>query len=637
MRTRERSRAFTVLRRRSRRKNSEQNVPAGDYRDDKMKYTKSPKNTLLAMMLVAGCTATAQQKQNPVDDAALRRAASDGKEWVSYGRDYAETRFSPLKQIDTTNVQQLGLTKVWPTEALGALEATPLVHDGVLYGTLSYGVVFAFDLRTGERLWQYDPQVTYENQQKACCGVVNRGVALYQGRVYAAALDGRLTALDAKTGKVDWQVQTTPPDDWYTITGAPRVIKGKVIIGNGGAEYAVRGFVSAYDAATGKMAWRFYTVPGDPSKPFENPELAEAAKTWTGEWWKMGGGGTPWDAIAYDAEADLMYVGSGNGGPWDRNLRSPGGGDNLYLSCILAIHPDTGRLAWYYQTTPGDSWDYTATQQITLADIRIGGTVRKVLMQAPKNGFFYVLDRITGKLISAEPYGNITWAKGVDMKTGRPIENDGVRYPKGTAMAVSPGPGGVHNWDPMAWDQTTGLMYVPGQNSTSAYSERPDFEYRKGQWNSGVGLGRGNQPPPPAIGPALVQGQPGFLTAWDPVAQKERWRINYTTLYNGGVVATAGNLVFQGTADGKLVAYSADKGEKLWEMSLGVRNMASPIVYELDGKQYIAIMGGRAANMAAGLGAGAGAAGKNQNGPGPKLFIFGLNGKKSVEEALPKP
>jgi quinohemoprotein ethanol dehydrogenase len=593
----------------------------------------------------AAWTAVAQQKQAPkqapaakvIDGKVLREAASEAKEWVSYGRDQAETRFSPLKEIDTTNVSRLGLTRVWPTTALGALEATPLVHDGILYGTVSYGIIFAYDLRTGERIWQYDPEVSYENQQKACCGVVNRGVALYEGRVYVGALDGRLIAVDAKTGKLDWQVQTTPLDDNYTITGAPRVIKGKVIIGNGGAEYAVRGFVTAYDATTGKQAWRFYTVPGDPSKPFENPELAEAAKTWTGEWWKMGGGGTPWDAIAYDPEADLMYVGAGNGGPWDRNLRSPGGGDNLFLSSILAIHPDTGRLAWYYQTTPGDSWDYTATQQITLANIRINGTERKVLMQAPKNGFFYVLDRITGKLISAEPYGNINWAKGVDMKTGRPIENEGVRYPKGTTMNVSPGPGGVHNWDPMAWSPATGLMYIPGQNGTSGYSERADFEYKKGQWNSGVGLGRSTLPPPPFIGPPAVQGQPGFLTAWDPVTQKERWRVNYPTTYNGGVVATAGNLVFHGTADGKLIAYSADKGEKLFEMSLGVRNMASPMTYEFDGKQYIAILGGRQANMAAGLGAGAGAAGKNQNGPVPKLFIFGLDGKKSVEEALPKP
>jgi quinohemoprotein ethanol dehydrogenase len=601
------------------------------------------KNLTLARWSVTAACATLTvwvalaQQPRLVDSNTLKDASKNGDEWLTYGRDYAETRFSPLKLIDTTNVGRLGLTRVWPTRALGAIEATPLVHDGILYGTLSYGAVFAFDVRTGERLWEWDPQVTLEKQQRACCGVVNRGVAMYQGRIYVGVLDGRLAALDAKTGKLDWEVQTTPPDEWYTITGAPRVIKGKVMIGNGGAEYAVRGFLSAYDAATGKLDWRFYTVPGDPSKPFENPALAAAAKTWTGEWWKMGGGGTPWDTMAYDPEADLMYLGTGNGGPWDRNTRSPGGGDNLYLSSILALRPDTGALVWYYQTTPGDSWDYTATQQITLADITLGGVTRKVLMQAPKNGFFYVLDRITGKLISAKPYGSITWARGVDMNTGRPIENEGVRYPAGTAMPVTPGPGGLHNWQPMSWNPGTGLMYIPGTDSTFNYGATQNFVYKKGSWNSAVNGSGKKQEPPPAVGPPAVKGQPGFLAAWDPVTQKDRWRVTYREGFNGGTVTTAGNLVFHGTADGRLIAYSADKGDKLWEMSLGVKNMASPITYSLDGGQYVAIMGGRASNPAAGLRGGAGTAGQDQSGPGPKLFIFGLDGKKSVEEALPQP
>jgi len=589
------------------------------------------------LLLLAVSTSYAQTHYKPVDEKSLKSAASDGKEWVTYGHDYSETRYSLLKQIDTANVSRLGLAAVYPMSALGALEATPLVRDGMMFATHSYGIVFAYDLHTGEKIWEYDPKVSYENQQKGCCGVVNRGVALYGGRVYVGAMDGRLIALDAKTGKVDWEVETTPPDEWYTITGAPRIFKGKVIIGNGGAEYAVRGFLSAYDAVTGKLAWRFYTVPGDPSKPFENPALAAAAKTWTGEWWKMGGGGTPWDAFAYDPVADLMYVGTGNGGPWDRDYRSPGGGDNLYLSCILAIKPDNGKLVWYYQTTPGDSWDYTAVQQITLADIKINGTTRKVLMQAPKNGFFYVLDRITGKLINQpQPFGHITWASGIDMKTGRPIENPGARYPAPAAQPISPGPGGVHNWHPMSWNPETGLMYIPGSNSTSVYSATPNFEYKKGAWNSGSSITAPDRDPLPSAGPPEIRGQNGFLVAWDPVAQKERWRVTYPAQFNGGTVATAGNLVFQGTADGKMVAYSADKGEKLWEMPLGVRNMASPVTYELDGKQYIAIMGGRSANPAAGLRGGAGRAGQDQSGPGPKLFIFALDGKKNVEEALPQ-
>ncbi len=587
-------------------------------------------------LVLFGCSVwiLSGQQRRIIDDAALRGTPNQGQEWLTYGRDYAETRFSPLKQIDTANVQRLGLTMVWPTRALGAMEATPLVRDGTLYGSLSYGYVFALDLRTGKLLWEWDPEVPVEIQQRACCGVVNRGVALYRDRVYVGVLDGRLTSLDAKTGKVIWQTQTTPPGEWYTITMAPRVIKGKVMIGNGGAEYAVRGYVSAYDAETGKLAWRFYTVPGDPSKPFENPELAAAAKTWTGEWWKMGGGGTVWDSIAYDPDADLMYLGTGNGGPWNRDFRSPGGGDNLYLSSILALRPDTGKLVWYYQTTPGDTWDYTAVQQITLADIRINGATQRVLMQAPKNGFFYVLDRTNGKLISAEPYANVTWAKGIDLKSGRPIENNGARYPGGQITPISPGPGGVHNWHPMSWNPETGLMYIPGGNSTTNYVATPNYTFQKGVWNTGVTFGAPTEPALPSVGIPAVDGQPGFLVAWDPIARKERWRVTYSGTFHGGTVTTAGNLVFHGTNDGRFIAYSADAGTKLWEMSLGVRNMASPITYELDGKQYVAVLGGRNANPGAGLREGAGVAGRDQSGPSPKLFIFALDGKKSVEEML---
>ncbi len=600
---------------------------------------KRSQGYVLAVVVAVGggsWLATAQQVAK-VDQSALKNAAKNKGEWLTYGRDQAETRYSPLDQITDKNVARLGLAQVWPMTALGAMEATPLISGGILYGTASYGVVFAYDLRTNERLWQYDPQVAFDVQQRACCGVVNRGVALYNGRVYVGALDGRLIALNAATGKVDWSVQTTNPNEWYTVTGAPRVIKGKVLIGNGGAEYAVRGYVTAYDAVTGKQAWRFYTVPGDPSKPFENPELKEAAKTWTGEWWKMGGGGTAWDTFAYDAELDLMYVGTGNGGPWNRDYRSPQGGDNLYLSSILAIKPDTGKLVWHYQVTPGDSWDYTAVQGVTLADVRINGQLRKVLMQAPKNGFFYVIDRATGKLISAEAYAQVTWAKGIDIKTGRPIENEGARYPNGASIRISPGPGGAHNWHSQSWNPNTALMYIPGLYSNYNYSATPNYEFAKGKWNTGVSGKQPTLPNPPSIGAVPMPGQGGFLAAWDPATQKERWRINFNGGFNqGGTMTTAGNLVFHGAPDGRFVAYSADKGEKLWEMPLGIVGMAAPVSYELNGKQYVAVFGGRGTNPAAGLAKGAGEAGKNQNGPGPKLFIFALDGKKSVEEALPQ-
>ncbi|MEI9811758.1 MAG: PQQ-binding-like beta-propeller repeat protein [Acidobacteriota bacterium] len=316
----------------------------------------------------------------------------------------------------------------------GNIQATPIVVNGTMYSSLAWGVIVALDARNGTTKWRFDPDIprTGEGRPSMCCGAVNRGVAFYNGKVYASLINGRLVALDATTGKQVWSTQTTDPKADMTITSAVRIVKGKVIVGTAGAEFGVRGYFSAYDAETGKMAWRFYTVPGDPSKPYENPELKEAAKTWIGtDWSKIPGGGTVWDAMAYDPEADLLYIGTGNGSPWNRQFRSPGGGDNLYLSSILAVKPDTGKLAWYYQETPGESWDYTAVQSFVLADLKINGQTRKTILHAPKNGFFYVLDRTNGKLISAEPYTEVSWAKAIDMKTGRPVENPGVRYENG--------------------------------------------------------------------------------------------------------------------------------------------------------------------------------------------------------------
>lgn len=518
-----------------------------------------------------------------IDDAALRNVESRPGDWITHGRNYGETRFSPLKQVSESNVGKLGLAWSFDTSTNRGLEATPIIVDGRMYTTGSWSIVFALDARTGKQLWQYDPQVPHRYGPKACCDVVNRGVAVYKGRVYVGTLDGRLIALDADTGKVMWDVVTVDQSKPYTITGAPRVVKGKVIIGNGGAEFGVRGYVSAYNAETGKLIWRFYTVPGDPSQPFESPAMERAAKTWNGEWWKAGGGGTAWDSMAYDPDLDLLYVGTGNGSPWNPQLRSKGEGDNLYLSSILALKPDTGELVWHYQTTPGDAWDYTATQHIVLADLTIDGRKRQVLMQAPKNGFFYVLDRKTGELISAANYVKVTWAKGVDMKTGRPIENPGVRYEKSPVPQI-PGPLGAHNWQPMSFDPQTGLVYIPAQDNAFIYGQRPDFQYRPGTWNTGINLGLLTMVPP---------GLPlGHLLAWDPVAQKERWRAQYPIMWNGGLLSTAGNLVFQGTADGRFVAYSADKGAKLWEVKVGTGVIASPVTYEIDGVQYVSIMAG---------------------------------------------
>jgi quinohemoprotein ethanol dehydrogenase len=566
------------------------------------------------------------QKKTPrsgakaIDDAALRDADSRKGEWITHGRTYSEARFSPLTLINAANVKSLGLAWAFDTDTTRGLEATPIVVDGKLFTTGSWSIVFAIDARTGKQLWKWDPKVPGSFGQRACCDVVNRGVAVYKGKVYVGTIDGRLAALDAETGKLQWQVVTVDQKQPYTITGAPRVVKGKVIIGNGGAEFGVRGYVSAYDAESGKLAWRFYTVPGDPSKPFESPALERAAKTWTGEWWKMGGGGTVWDSLAYDPELDLLYIGTGNGSPWNREVRSPGGGDNLYLSSILAVRPDTGELVWHYQTTPGDSWDYTATQHIIIADLEIAGTRRKVLMQAPKNGFFYVIDRQTGELLSAEAYTKISWAKGVDKATGRPIEDPAARY-KTAVNFMQPGPFGGHNWQPMSFNPQTGLVYIPAQEPFFAFGQDKKFVYKPGAWNTGIDFVILKDPPP------LIPR--GHLLAWDPVAQKERWRVQYNLMWNGGTLTTAGNLVFQGTSDGRFVAYSADKGEKLWEIGVGTGVIAAPITYELDGVQYVAVM--------AGWGGAFALTGGNATGGGAlpgRLLVLALNAKQALPEAL---
>jgi len=559
------------------------------------KLVKRQLKIALAIMISSGAvflpTFHAQKKSpaaaaKKVDDKMLRQADTHVGDWLTHGRTYSETRYSPLKQISAGNVHQLGLAWSFDTETRRGLEATPLEIDGVIYTTGSWSIVYAIDARTGKPLWKYDPEVPRTFGSRACCDVVNRGVAIYRGKVYVGTLDGRLVALEAETGKVAWSVVTVDQTQPYTITGAPRVVKGKVIIGNGGAEFGVRGYVSAYDAETGKMAWRFYTVPGDPSQPFESEAMKKAAPTWTGEWWKGGGGGTVWDSLAYDPELDLLYIGTGNGSPWNQQIRSPQGGDNLFLSSIVALRPDTGAYVWHYQTTPGDAWDYTATQHMILADLPIGGRTRKVLMQAPKNGFFYVLDRATGELISATAFAEITWAKGVDQKTGRPVEVPEARY-KTNYSLHKPGPLGAHNWQPMSYNPQTGLVYLPAQDVPGFYMTDQKYRYTPGRWNLGVDFVPVLKDPPD---PRAIP--PGYLLAWDPVQQKERWRVAYKMMWNSGTLTTAGNLVFQGTSDGRFVAYSADKGEKLWEFPVGIGIIGSPVTYAVDGVQYVAVMAG---------------------------------------------
>ena len=546
--------------------------------------------TIFALVLSATFSAAAPasgRQAVPVDDAALRDP--DPREWIGHGRDPGETYFSPLALVTTQNVDRLGLAWTWDLQGFqGRLEATPIVSNGVMFATGTWSLVFALDARTGEEIWRWDPAIVQGGRENGgpsiCCGPVNRGVAIYQGKVYAGLLDGRLVALDAATGHVVWIAQTTPVGGEYSITMAPRIVNGNVVIGNGGAEYGVRGYVTAYDAETGDQVWRTYTVPGDPALGFESPALERAAETWSGDWWELGGGGTVWDGMAFDPNANLLYVGTGNGAPWSRQYRSDGVGDNLYLSSILALNGDTGEIVWHYQTTPGDDWDYTAVQNIILADIVIDGRERPVLMQAPKNGFFYVLDRLTGELLSAEAYTHLTWAYEVDMETGRPLETPEARYTTSGAW-LSPGPIGGHNWPPMSWNPDTGLVYIPGQYNQSFFRENPEFSPEPGVFNTGTG-GAATRPDPPELT------QPaGFLAAWDPVEQRERWRIGIGGSRNGGTMTTAGGLLFSATLEGLFFAMDAETGDVLWEAQLAP-GPATPITYELDGRQYVTILSG---------------------------------------------
>jgi len=555
-----------------------------------------------------------------VDGAFIEANAARTPDWPSYGLDYAETRFSRLAQINADNVKDLGLVWSYNLESTRGVESTPLVVDGIMYVTASWSVVHAVDTRTGKRLWTFDPKVDRALGYRGCCDVVNRGVALYQGKVFVAAYDGRLIALDAASGSKLWEKDTIiDRKHSYTITGAPRVFKGKVIIGNGGAEFGVRGYITAYDAGTGEQKWRWFTVPGDPAKPFEDESMAAAARTWdpAGKWWEAGGGGTAWDTLAFDPELNLMYVGTGNGSPWARSKRSPAGGDNLYLASIVALDPDTGRYVWHYQETPGDNWDYTSTQQMILADLNIGGQARKVILHAPKNGFFFVIDRTNGKFISAQNFVDVNWASGYD-QNGRPVEIPAAREGDKPYDAI-PGPYGAHNWHPMSFNPQTGLVYLPAQHVPLNLMDDKNWTFNGGQpgqphgnvgWNTAKFLNA----EPPASKPF------GRLIAWDPVQQKAVWTQEQVSPWNGGTLTTAGNLVFQGTADGRFIAYHAASGAKLWESPTGTGVIAAPVSYMVDGRQYVSV--------AVGWGGVYGQAQRatDRQGPGT-VYTFAVGGK----------
>lgn len=585
------------------------------------------------LTLMVSCTGAAYaQNQNYTANIDVERIVSADEQndsWLSYGRTYDEQRYSPLEQINQESISELGLAWFADMSTSRGQEATPIVVDGALYVSTAWSVVHAFDVRTGEQLWTYDPQIDRAKGRDACCDVVNRGVAAWDGSIYVGTLDGRLVALDSATGEVEWEVVTVDQSLPYTITGAPRIIKGLVLIGNGGAEYGVRGYVTAYDAESGEQVWRFYTVPGNPADGYESDVMTAAANTWTGQWWNLGGGGTVWDAMAYDADLDLLYIGVGNGSPWNQALRSPEGGDNLFLSSIVALDPDDGSYRWHYQTVPGETWDYTATQHIMLADMEIDGAERRVVMQAPKNGFFYVLDAANGDLISAEPYTPVNWATHVDLETGRPVEVPGARFDKTNQPAiVLPGPLGGHNWYPMAYSQDTNLVYIPVTENFMGYVPDNEFTVDPEGWNTGVDFSRGFQ---------LVQSQAeppvnaSLLKAWDPIAQEEVWRVQHEVgTGNAGVLATAGGLVFQGNRSGEFVAYDDATGERRWSTLVQAGVMAAPATFTVDGEQHIAILVGTPALPSEGPGASTSTTSASTNNS--RLLMFRLGGDAELPE-----
>lgn len=556
-----------------------------------------------ATLAIAACSAEPGSTSGErVGAEQLLNAASDSDNWISYGRTYDEQRFSPLDKVNADNVGELGLEWFADMDTARGQEATPLVIDGNIYLTTAWSKVKAYDGKTGKVLWEYDPEVPGETAVKACCDTVNRGLATWGDRLYLGTLDGRLIALDRDTGAVEWTKVTVDQDKSYTVTGAPRIVDGKVIIGNGGAEFGVRGYVAAYDADDGDELWRFYTVP-EGTEDSGSPEYMQAAaKTWNTEVLAgndaIGGGGTVWDSMAYDPDLGLLYIGVGNGSPWNRAYRSPGEdgtgeGDNLYLSSIVAIKVETGEYAWHYQTTPGETWDFTATQHIMLADMEIEGSQRKVLMQAPKNGFFYVLDRETGEFISGDPYVPVNWATGID-DNGRPIENPETRVDKtGKPALVTPGALGGHNWHPMAYHPKENLVYIPAFEAGMVYAPEADWKPDTARgFNVGFDLAAGDLPADQGFRKAAAGTLKGTLVAWDPVAGKPKWTVEHPGPWNGGLLATGGGLVFQGTAGSEFNAYDAANGDKLWSFAAQTGIVAPPITYTIDGEQYVAVLAG---------------------------------------------
>ena len=572
----------------------------------------------------------------------LLKTGGNGDSWPGIGFSYDEQRFSPLTDINAKTVKKLGIAWFADLEDARGQEATPVIVDGVLYVSHAWSKVDAWDGAKGIKLWSFDPKVPGGRAVSACCDVVNRGVAVWGNKVFVGTLDGRLIALDRKTGKPLWSTQTFDTSKPYTITGAPRVVKNMVLIGNGGAEFGVRGYVTAYDADSGKLRWRFYTVP-NPNKVKDGAVsddilAAKANATWSdkGVWKVSGGGGTVWDAIVYDKDLDQIYLGVGNGSPWNHGLRSNGQGDNLFLSSIVALDASSGKYKWHYQETPAESWDYTASQPIILATQMVNGKSIKVLYHAPKNGFFFTIDRATGKLIDAKPYvDGINWASGYDRATGRPIENPQSRfYRTGKPFLAIPGALGAHNWQPMSYNPATGFVYIPAQQIPQSYLQAMgELDKRKVLgFNIGTSLATSMLPSDKAAFKVAFGAATGRLVAFNPRTGKVAWGVNYPAAWNGGTMTTAGNLVFQGTSMGRLRAYTADTGKQLLDLDMQSGISGAPATFRVAGVQYIAFQTGKGGVFPLALGV---AGGVTRQVPNlPRIVVLKIGGTVKLP-ALP--
>ena len=581
---------------------------------------KHPKLDLLHAILLAGFAvislpASSRADAN-VDEARLKAADTEPQNWFTLGRDGNQTYFSPLSTINAGNVDRLGFAWSYDMATARGQEATPIVVDGVMYTSGTWGYVYAVDAATGKQLWFFDPHANPRAARNPCCDLVNRGVAVWKGKVFVASVDGHLHAIDAKTGKQIWDVDTIIDHALsYSSTGAVYMAGDLAVIGNSGADMdhgGVRGYVSAYDIETGNLKWRFFTVPGAPGQPYENPALAIADKTWdphrSAEY---KGGATVWDGFAYDPDLKLVYFGTANAAPYDQRQLGPAQGDALFAASILAVQADSGNLAWYFQTTPGDHWDYDAVAKLMLADLKIDGTDYRVIMQANKNGFFYILDRQTGKLLSAKDYAYVNWASGIDKETGRPIltpQADWYSKPKN----IYPSWAGAHTWPPTSFDRNTGLVYIPVVDTPAVWVNMPEnggiVKYLNGFFTTNgifpddtydaAALKQDFGPLPDLKtlqGTRNVKLVRELLRAWDPIAQKTVWEQETSSGvrgYDGGVLSTAGNLVFQGRGSGELWVYAADTGKVLKTIQTGSHIMAGPMTYSVNGEQYVAVQVG---------------------------------------------